>query len=182
VLPIVAAPGRGVEVRLRDELRTEDFARYDIVYIGPLMRLGPLDAALQGVARYRFDAATSGIADVSSAKVFLPEGALGEHRKDYALVSRFRGPEGSQVVIVTAGGRNAGLSQVVRTVTSPEGLEPFEQALRDSKAEAQSAFQAVLEVDGYKQTDLSAALVDLRAVPATPPQPVLSTAAALARP
>ncbi len=176
VLPIVAAPGRDIEVRLRDELRTEDFTRYDIVYVGPLMRLGPLDAALQGVAQYRFDPATSGIANVGSDKVFLPEGGLGEHRKDYALVSRFRGPEGSQVVIVTAGGRNAGLAQVVRTVTTPEGLEPFQRALREAKADANSDFQAVLEVAGYKQTDLSAALVELRPAPATP-SPLLSTAA-----
>ncbi|MET0293132.1 MAG: hypothetical protein ABW136_12295, partial [Steroidobacteraceae bacterium] len=156
VLPVVTTPGREVEVRLRDELRTEDFARYDIVYAGPLVRLGPLDAALQGVAQYRFDAATSGVADIAGDKVFRPEGDLGEHRKDYALVSRFRGPEGSQVVILTAGGRNAGLTQVVRTVTTPEGLEPFERALRDAKADARSAFQAVLEVAGYRQTDLSA--------------------------
>jgi hypothetical protein len=177
VLPIVATAGREVEVRLRDELRTEDFARYDIVYVGPLMRLGPLDAALQGVGQYRFDPATSGIADVGSDRVFVPEGGLGEHRKDYALVSRFRGPEGSQVVIVTAGGRNAGLAQVVRTVTTVEGLEPFDRALRDAKVDAQTAFQAVLEVAGYKQTDLSAVLVDLRPAPVTPPT-LLSTASA----
>jgi hypothetical protein len=177
VLPIVAAPGREIEVRLRDELRTEDFARYDIVYVGPLMRLGPLDAALQGVGQYRFDPATSGIADVRGDKAFVPEGDLGEHRKDYALVSRFRGPEGSQVVIITAGGRNAGLTQVVRTVTTPDGLEPFERALREAKVDPHSAFQAVLEVAGYKQTDLSAVLVDLRPAPVTPP-PLLSTASA----
>jgi hypothetical protein len=180
VLPIVSTPGRRIEVRLRDELRTEDFSRFDIVYVGPLMRLGPLDAAVQKVSQYRFDAATSGVADTQSGKVFKPEGGLGEHRKDYALVSHFRGPEGSQVVVITAGGRNAGLTQVVHTVTTPEGLASIDEALGKLDPQSRGAFQAVLEVAGYKQTDLSADLVELRALTAAPaPTPQrLSTAAA----
>lgn len=177
VLPIIGAPGREVEVRLRDELRTEDFERYDIIYLGPLNRLGPLDMLVQGVGQYRFDPATAGIVEIRNNKVFAPEGDLGRHRKDYALVSRFRGPEGANVVIVTAGGRNAGLTQVVRTVTSPEGLETFERALREVNADARDPFQAVLEVAGYRQTDLSAVLVDLRPAPASPAQQLSTTTA-----
>jgi hypothetical protein len=168
VIPVFSRPGRRIEVRLRDELRAEDLGRYDIIYIGPFSRTGPLDALVQGASRYRFDAATSGVEDISSGKIFLPEGELAQHRKDYALVTGFRGPQGSNVLIITAGGRNAGLGQVVQTVTTPQGLAAFDRKLREVGAHASGGFEALLSVDGYKQTDLSAEILTVRKLAALP--------------
>ena len=36
ILPLVAQPGRRVEVRLRDELMAEDLQTHDIIYVGPI--------------------------------------------------------------------------------------------------------------------------------------------------
>src|SRR6188768_2004818 len=160
ILQILSNPGRQVEVRLRDELRAEDIQRNDIVYVGPVTRLGPLASDYHVRSRYRFDAVTSGITDIESGKTYLPEGGLGEHHKDYALVARYPGPAGNSIMIFTSGGRNAGLLQVVRTLTSGDGLSKFWQS-DGVKVTIPAAFEALVAVSGYKQTDLSADLVRL---------------------
>jgi hypothetical protein len=160
ILQILSNPGRQVEVRLRDELRAEDIQRNDIVYVGPVTRLGPLASDYHVRSRYRFDVATSGITDIDSGQVYLPEGGLGEHHKDYALVARYPGPAGNSIMIFTSGGRNAGLLQVVRTLTSRDGLSKFWQSA-GADVRIPDAFEALVAVSGYKQTDLSADLVRL---------------------
>lgn len=164
ILQILDSPGRQVEVRLRDELRAEDIQRYDIVYVGPVTRLGPLASDYHVRSRYRFDPASSGMTDTTTGKTYVPEGGLGEHHKDYALIARYPGPAGNSITVFTSGGRNAGLLQVVRMLTTPEGMSRFWEAagLQDSQP---AAFEALVAVAGYKQTDLSADLVQLHSLP-----------------
>jgi hypothetical protein len=117
-------------------------------------------------SRYRFDSATSGITDTLAGKSYEPEGSLGDHHKDYALVARYPGPAGNSIMVFTAGGRSAGLSQIVRTLTTAQGLDKFWQA--DGAAiKPPPAFEALVAVSGYKQTDISAALVQLHELSGT---------------
>lgn len=162
ILPIVHREGRQVEVRLRDELRAEDMADYDIVYLGPVGRIGPLAEGLNKLSRFRFDRDTSGVLDTTMGELHAPEGELSSARTDYALVSRLRGPGGNLIMIITAGGRGAGLAQVIRSATSVEGLERFDHALQRAGVGESDAFEALLSVTGYKQTDLSADIVQLQ--------------------
>ena len=162
LIPVVNRPGRRIEIRLRDELRAEDLGRYDIVYVGPFSRMGPLDAIVNQTARWRFDAGSSGVSDVASGKVYRPEGELADHRKDYALVASFPGSQSTRIVILTAGGRNAGLGQVVRTMTTPDGLADLDRKLQAHGVAASGAFEALLSVAGYRQTDLSAEILEAR--------------------
>jgi hypothetical protein len=117
-------------------------------------------------SRYHFDSATSGITDAVSGKTYQPEGSLGDHHKDYALVARYPGPAGNTIMVFTSGGRSAGLSQIVRTLTTAEGLSKFWQT-DGSAIEPPPAFEAVVAVSGYKQTDISAVLVQLHALTGT---------------
>jgi hypothetical protein len=160
ILRLVDTPGRRIEVRLRDELSAEDIRTFDIVYVGPITRLGPLASDYHVRSRYRFDAATASITDTESGKVYAPEGELGDHHTDYALVARYPGPAGNSIMVFTSGGRNAGLLQIVRTLTSPEGLKKFWQS-GGRRTDPPASFEALLAVSGYKQTDLSAELVQL---------------------
>jgi hypothetical protein len=162
ILPILNRQGRQFEVRLRDELRAEDMEQYDIVYLGPVGRIGPLAAGLNKQSRFRFDRDTSGFMDTSVGELHAPEGELSSDRTDYALVSRVRGPGGNLIMIITAGGRGAGLAQVIRSTTSPEGLERFDSALQAAGVGKSDAFEALLSVTGYKQTDLSADIMQLQ--------------------
>jgi hypothetical protein len=177
VLQIVSRPGRRVDVRVRDEVQVEDIRNNDIIYIGPLVRLGPLAGHYQMRSRYRYDAATSGVTDLVSEKAFLPEGELGGQHKDYALAARFEGPTGNHIMIFTSGGRNAGLLQIVRTLTSPKGLQEFESRLRAKSGSLPQSFEALMSVTGFRQTDLAAEFIAVHALPtAAPAQPAAAQA------
>ncbi len=161
ILHMLGNPARPVEVRLSEELRAEDLQEYDIIYLGPIARLGPLANENHVQLRYRVDAATGSVIDAESGKTYVPEGALGERHKDYALVARYPGPVGNTILVFTSGGRNAGLLQVIRTFTTPEGLQRFER-VNGAVRELPPAFEALVAVSGYKQTDFAADLVQLR--------------------
>jgi hypothetical protein len=170
VLQLVSRPGRRVEVRVRDEVQVEDIRNYDIVYIGPLVRLGPLAGHYQVRSRYRFDAPTTAVKDVVTDKSFLPEGELGAQHLDYALAARFDGPTGNHILIFTSGGRNAGLLQIVRTLTSAEGIARLEKRLATPAGAMPESFEALMSVTGFRQTDLSADFVEVHALPRSQPK------------
>jgi hypothetical protein len=69
-------------------------------------------------------------------------------------------------MIFTSGGRNAGLLQIVRTLTSPDGLQEFERRLRAKSGDMPQSFEALLSVTGFKQTDLGSEFIDVHALPA----------------
>lgn len=169
ILRIVDRPGRHIEVAARDDVPVDEIRNNDIIYLGPLVRLGPLTGHYEVRSRYRYSAEGPAITDVSTGKVFLPEGALGGQHLDYALAAKFIGPTGNHILILTAGARNAGLLQVVRTLTSPEGLANVEQRLRAEIPGAKDSFEALLTVTGFKQTDLAADVVALHALPPVAP-------------
>jgi len=161
ILPIVTRPGRSIEVVVRDDFTGDGIRDKDIIYIGPLVRLGPLAGYYQSRSRYRYNAESSTITDVVANKVYAPEGTLGGERLDYALASKFRGPAGNHIMIFTAGARNAGLLQIVRTLTSPEGLAELEKKLHAKSSRVSDEFEALLTVTGFKTTDLAASVIDV---------------------
>jgi len=166
ILRIVDHTGRRVEVLARDDLQADAVRNNDIIYLGPLVRLGPLAGYYQLASRYRFRTEDSRVMDTVSQKVFLPEGELGDQHRDYALAASFKGPTGNRIMIFTSGARNAGLLQIVRTLTSREGLARFDAASRARLGAVPESFEALLTVTGFKQTDLSAEVVDVNALPA----------------
>lgn len=166
LLQMLDGPGRQIEVRLRDELQAGDLRAFDIVYVGPITRLGPLASDNHMGSRYRFDGSNNRISDTRTGKVYSPEGELGAHHRDYALVSRFTGPSGNHIMVLTSGGRNAGLLEVVSTLTSAEGVKAIEKAA--GPAGLPRSFEALVAVAGYKQTDLSAEVVEVHPLSAEP--------------
>src|SRR6185437_7986064 len=100
------------------------------IYVGPLTGLGPLLGYYESRSRYRFDPATSMLTDREAHKGFSAQGVLSAERLDYALAAKFLGPNGNYIMVLTAGMRNAGVLQIVRTVTSPAGLTRLESKLR----------------------------------------------------
>jgi hypothetical protein len=165
ILQILDRPGRHIEVTVRDELQTEQILTNDIIYVGPLTGLGPLFGYYQSLSRYRYSQPDSTLTDIDTHKAFSPEGALGAERLDYALAAKFVGPNGNFIMVFTAGVRNAGLLQVVRTMTSPDGLSRLETRLRAKPGSLPDSFEALLGVAGFRQTDLSADIVEVNRLP-----------------
>jgi hypothetical protein len=180
VLRIVDRPGRQIEVVAQDDVSVDQIRNNDVIYLGPMVRLGALGSHYQLQSRYRYNSEGSVITDVATGKTFMPEGTLSAEHVDYALAAKFIGPTGNHVVLFTAGARNAGVLQIVRTVTSPEGVAKIEKHL--SPGVGAGSFEALLTVTGFKQTDLAAEIVDVTPMPAPAPAArVQGTAASTAQ-
>jgi hypothetical protein len=164
VLRLVSHPGRTVEVRLPDDLQADDIQRYDIIYVGPLARLGPLAGHYELQSRFRFVPQDSAIRDIETGHSYLPVGGFTEQHTEYALAARFIGPGGNHIVILTPGSRNSGMLQVIRMLTTPPGLEKL-QAKLDEQAHGSGSFEALLSVTSVGLTDIADELVAVYPLP-----------------
>ncbi len=178
VLRVIDQPGRRIEVLVQDDVSIDEIRNNDVIYLGPLVRLGALGSHYALQSRYRYNNEGSTITDVESGKTYMPEGALSAQHVDYALVAKFLGPTGNHVLVLTAGARNAGVLQIVRTVTSPDGVANIQKHLQPGGAAG--SFEALLTVTGFKQTDLAAEVVDVTPMPAQTAR-VQSTASSTAQ-
>jgi hypothetical protein len=167
VLRLVSHPGRDVQVRARDDLQVDDLQKYDIVYIGPLSRLGPLAGHYELQSRYRYESKTAGIRDIVTGKSFTPEGELTDRHTEYALAARFIGPGGHRILILTPGGRNSGMMLTVRAFTSTETLQDIGRRLLGFHKPQPDSFEALLSVTSFGQTDVAAEILDVHALPNT---------------
>jgi hypothetical protein len=158
VLQLVSRPDRKVQVRVREEMQMTEFNGTDIIYIGPLSRLGPLAAQFELHSRYRFDRESSGILDTHTGKLHRPEGELLDLHKEFALAARFRSPDGSNVLIITPGGRNSGLMLTINMLTSPASVQEISKQLG---AQSSTDFEMLIEVTANRQTDLAAKLLEV---------------------
>ena len=162
VLQLVSHPGRQIEVRARDDLQVDDLQKYDIIYVGPLSRLGPLAGHYEIQSRYRYEQQTAAIRDTVTGKTFLSEGELTGKHTEYALAARFVGPAGNHIVILTPGARNSGMLLTVRMFTSASGLQEVENKLH---APLPDTFEALISLTSFGQTDVAAEVLDVHALP-----------------
>jgi hypothetical protein len=169
VLRLVSHSGRQIEVRARDDLQVDDLQKYDIVYVGPLSRLGPLAGHYELQSRYRYDSQNTAIRDIVSGKTFLPEGEITGKHTEYALAARFVGPGGNHIVILTPGARNSGMLLTVRAFTSRSGLQDVEKRLRALRKPLPESFEALLAVTSFGQTDVASEVIDVHALPNSAP-------------
>jgi hypothetical protein len=177
VLHVVDRPGRRVEVVAREDVPVDEILNHDVIYLGPMVRLGSLNRHYEYRSRYRYSSEGPKIADLASGKVFAPEGSLAGQHVDYALAAKFIGPTGNNIVIFTSGARNGGLLQIVRTLTSAAGLNAIEKRLSEKSPHEQDSFEALLTVTGFKQTNLAAEVIAVDPMSATPhPRPATAAA------
>jgi hypothetical protein len=91
ILPLVSGGNRPVEVTLLDEFQLKDIRDKDIIYIGPLVRLGPLGDHFFRSSRYEFDVDSMRLTDSVTHKSFELEG-VEERITDHGLFATFPGP------------------------------------------------------------------------------------------
>lgn len=168
VLPVVGTGARPVEVRILDELPLDDLRTHDILFMGPLVRIGPLGDALFRGSRYAFnyEQEPRRLVDTVSGEIFAPSPGRREHANDYGLFASFRGPAGNRVMVFASVGSELGLLPLMRSVTSAAGLAELQARLtRDGRDPLPDEFEALVAVSGYYRTDLSAELVRASARP-----------------
>jgi hypothetical protein len=164
VLQLVSHPGRTIEVRLPDDLQVEDVRQYDIIYVGPISRLGPLAGYYETQSRYRYEPELSAIRDIETGRSFLPDGPFTDKHTEYALAARFVGPGGNHIVILTPGTRNSGMLQVIRMFTTTAGLADLQKKL-DEQGHNTSSFEALLSVTSFRLTDVAGELLAVHPLP-----------------
>jgi hypothetical protein len=165
VLRLVSHPGRTIEVRLPDDVQVEDIRRYDIVYVGPISRLGPLAGYYETQSRYRYEPELSAIRDTETNRTFLPDGPFTEKHTEYALAARFVGPSDNHIVILTPGTRNSGMLQIIRMFTTPEGLADLQKKLDEQGAKNNGSFEVLLSVTSFRLTDVAGELLAVHPLP-----------------
>jgi hypothetical protein len=161
VLPVVSDGRREVSVHILDELQVEDLRTHDVLFMGPLVRIGPLADALFRNSRYEFnyDHEPRRLRDRITGKEFAPSTGRRENASDYGLFASLRGPSGNRIMIFASVGSDLGLLPLMRYATSAQGLEELRRRLADS-GPLPDEFEAVMAVSGYYRTDLSAEMVD----------------------
>lgn len=162
VLPVVATRP-DVEVRILDELQLEDIRNNDIIYIGPMVRLGPLADYFFARSRYRYEGEHWRMTDSISQKVYSFEDG-GERLTDHGLFATFEGPSGNRIMLFTSVARDVGLLQIIRTMTSASGLEAVRRRLAGPGEPLPGSFEVLMTVTGYGRTDTNAELVDVHAM------------------
>ncbi len=171
VLPVVAGHGtRPVEVRILDEFPVDDLRTHDVLFIGPLIRIGPLGDALFRGSRYAFnyDHEPRRLHDTQTDREFSPSPGRRENANDYGLFASFRGPAGNRIMVFASVGSDLGLLPLMRRVTSEAGLAELRERLtQGGTLPMPDEFEALVSVNGYYRTDLSAELLEAHARPFT---------------
>jgi hypothetical protein len=163
ILPLVSDGKRRVNVVILDELQLTDLRDNDIIYIGPLVRLGPLAEHFFRASRYRYDSDNLRITDSVTHKTFGFE-AVEDRVTDQGLFATFPGPSQNRFMIFTSAARDVGVQQVIRTMTSPDALVPIRHRLIRESQTVPLAFEVLMNVSGYKRTDLNAEMIDAHAL------------------
>lgn len=160
VVPVLAASGKQVEVIASSDFEVNMLSRYDVVYIGLLSGMGPIEDLAFGQGQFRLGESYDEIVDEAANRTYISEEARNltapVFYRDYAYVARFEAPGGATVAIV-ASQRDTGLRGVSPIVT---GELPGDLA---EVAEGGDAFEALFQITGQQGADLNERLIAARA-------------------
>ena len=168
VLPVLADAERTVEVRIFDELQVDRLRTHDVIFIGPLVSIGPLSDALFRHSSYEFHSEEGFrfLRNRKSGKEFRATPGRQENSQDFGLFASFRGPEGNRIMVLGSTGSDLGLLALVRGATSQQGLAQLSALLtRNGERSLPDEFEAVMSVSGFYRTDLSAQFIEAQARP-----------------
>ena len=163
ILPVVSDRRRRISVTILDELRLEDLRDNDIIYIGPLVRLGALADQYFQLSRFQYDESTLRLTDRESGKIFGLQGNQ-QNVTDFGLFAKFQGPSNNHILVFASVARDVGLLQIARSLSTLEGVTAVRSRLAPGPAEGPSSLEVLMAVSGYRRTDRTAEIVDAPAL------------------
>lgn len=161
VMPILEGRHRTIKPTILDELDISDVRDDDVIFIGPLHRLGPIGAYYDALSRYKYDRENNRLVDKKTGKVFAARGPMSRNGVDYGMFAEFRGPDGNRILIFSSVASDIGLLQIVRSMTSKTELDHIKSMLKAQGAGATDSFEALFSATGYDRTDLTAKIVEV---------------------
>ncbi|MCX6136407.1 MAG: helix-turn-helix domain-containing protein [Ignavibacteriales bacterium] len=174
ILPILQnAPG-GISLKLASQFTSDDFKSHNIVFIGSFKTLYLLKTLLS-ILKIEYAIAPSsfriqdGITD--SLHVFTPERlSAGSLEKDYGVVAKGRGPDGSFVMMLL-GFSESGVIQATHAASDPLLLRAIEKKYPSGTAIDPSSLTVVIGAEGITQSLFNADIKYVSGLGA--PQPAL---------
>ena len=161
ILPILYGHREAVKPTILDELDTADIRKNDVIFIGPLHRLGPLAAYYNNLSRYEYDRVDNRLKDKKTGKYLIARSPMSRDGKDYGIFAGFRGPDGNRIMIFASVASDIGLLQIVHSMTSKTELDHIGHMLEAQGAGETDSFEALFSATGYDRTDLTADIIEV---------------------
>ena len=157
IAPLLEGNGKSATVIAASELRPDMLSRFDIVYVGLLSGLGPLEQQVFAGSGFRLGETYDELIDRKSRQIYATDEArriaAPVFYRDYAYLARFTAPGGAQMIVV-ASERETGLRALGPIVANAELPEKVSDV-----AEGDAPFEALWQVTGQQGADLSDRLI-----------------------
>ncbi len=157
IAPLLERNGKSAAVIAASALRPDMLNRFDIVYVGLLSGLGPLEQQVFAGSGFRLGETYDELIDRESRQIYATDEArriaAPVFYRDYAYLARFTAPGGAKVVVV-ASERETGLRALGPIVANAELPEKVADV-----AEGDAPFEALWQVTGQQGADLSDRLI-----------------------
>ena len=168
ILPILESRGRDVKVTILDELDVDDIRNNDVIFIGPLHRLGPLAQYYDALSRYKYERTQNRLEDKKTGKYLTARKPLSRQGLDYGMFAKFRGPTDNRIMIFGSVASDIGLLQILHSMTSLTEVRQIKGMLQANREGPPTSFEALFSATGYERTDLAATVVDVHALKSPP--------------
>lgn len=157
IAPVLEGNGKDASVIAASDLRPDMLNRFDIVYVGLLSGLGPLEQQVFAGSGFRLGETYDELIDSSTKQVYASDEArriaAPVFYRDFAYLARFTAPGGAKVIIVAAE-RETGLRALGPIVARAKLPEKVAEVAADG-----APFEALWQVTGQQGADLSDRLI-----------------------
>ena len=149
LIPYLQNSPNGFSLKLASQFTMEDAKTNNIIYLGSFKNLYNLQKILQNFnIDYKLSPAGFYVNVHDSVKYFSPiDSKGGNYEKDYSIVAKAQGPEGSTIILLL-GFADTGIIEAARFISDPKVIE--ENFLNSDSSNPY--FTAVIETEGINQS------------------------------
>jgi len=155
ILPVLQHSPNGYSLKLASQFTVDDLKSNNIVFIGSFKALFSLHKFLHifgleySLSPSRFEIRSE---KPDSVKIFSPQEIKGgNYEKDFAVVAKGAGPDGSTLLLLL-GFADSGVIEASRAVTDQQMISTITNELAAGPYPQSSYFTLVVETEGFKQS------------------------------
>jgi hypothetical protein len=153
ILPVLAAAGKSVTVRMSSNIKGADLKSQHILYIGYISAMGELQSFAFQASKFAIGSSFDELVHIESGESHTSEEFVSANNRDafydYGMLSSFPMLDGHQMMFIS-GTRDTGLMHMAQIVSERRYLQTITQSLSTSdQASRPLAFEALYRVIGY---------------------------------
>ena len=162
LIPVITEPRLGqrrrINLVLMSKLTSELIKHSDLLYVGYLSGLGPLQSLVFKGSRFSIGDSFDELLDTKAGRRYVSQtesqSLLPDNPsyKDFGLFAHFRGPSGN-IVVVVSGTRDEGVRQTAELFTDPVKLKDLE------KRAALPSYEALVEVSAMNGLNMNGRVI-----------------------